>query len=507
MILSEHSLILAIAIPLLAGFIIPLVSRLGRKIRNSWVVGSLIISLVCISYQFLEVLAKGLQVYTLGATIPSLTSPAGFPVRIILEVDALNGLISFIVVLAALLASIYSWKFIREREEKFYPLFLLLTAGILGMSLTGDFFTLFVFVEITSISSAALISFFRYGESFEAAIKYLVLSAAGGLFLLFGVGILYGEYGFLNMAAIASEISIHYSFLDGAALALFAASLLLKSGSVPVHWLKLDAYQEAPASVIVLCLLSSLTSLYVLFRIAFSVFGLVLTPTFGWVIVALGIGSILVGVLMALPQNNLKRLIAYVAVAEIGYVMLGIGAGLSQMPSLNGFGFAALSGGIFHIVNDILNLGLLFLVAGAIYYSTGGRDINRMGGLAQHSHSLTFLFLIGMLAVSGIPPLNGFASKLLIYESVFFFNPLLSVIGLLGSVLILAIFVKVFASVFLGPPTKKPSKVPFSMILPMLVIASLILFLGLFPHLVLESLVVLASKSLINPSQWIGGVL
>lgn len=507
MILSEHALILAIAIPLLAGFTTPLISRLGGKIRNLWVIGSLIISLICVSYQFFEVMAKGVQAYSLGATIPSLTSPDGLPIRIILEADAMNGLIAFIALLVALLATVYSWKFISEREEKFYPLLLLLTAGILGMAFTGDFFTLFVFVEITSISLAALISFFRRGESFEAAFKYMVLSATGALFLLFGVGLLYGQYGLLNMAAIANEISINYSFLDGAALALLVASLLLKSGSVPVHWWRPDVYQEAPAPVIVLSLLSSLAGLYVLFRIAFSVFGLVLTPTLGWVIVALGAGSILVGVLMALPQNNLKRLIAYVAVAEIGYAMLGIGAGLTQMPSLNGFGFAALSGGIFHMVNDLLNLGLLLLVAGAIYYSTGERDINRLGGLARHSRSLTFLFLVGMLAVSGIPPLNGFASKLLIYESVFFFNPLLSIIGILGSIIILAVFVKVFAFVFLGPPAKKPAKIPFSMILPMLVLAFIILFLGLFPHLVLESLIVPASESLINPSQWIGGVL
>lgn len=507
MIADGHCMILAIAIPLLAGFSTPLLSRVGRKIRNSWVFITLFVSLLCASYQFLKIVSEGVQVYTLGAAMPSLTSPQGFPVRIILEADALNGMICVIVLSFALLASVYAWKSIREREDKFYPLFLLLTAGIVGMSLTGDFFTLFVFIEISSISSAALISFFRRGESFEAAIKYLILSAVGALFLLFGVGLLYGQYGLLNMAAVSREIGASHSFLDGAALALFAAGLLLKSGAAPVHWLKLDAYQESPVPVIVLCLLSSLVSLYVLFRIAFSVFGLSLTPAFGWVMVTLGVGSILVGVLMALPQDDLKRLIAYAAVAEIGYVMLGVGAGLTQMPVLDGSGFAALEGGIFHLVNDIFNLGLLFLIAGTVCHCTGKRKISHTGGLAHHSPLLTFLFLLGMLAISGIPPLNGFASKIMIYESVFFFSPLLSAVGLLGSIIILAIFVKVFALVFLGPPSEKAAGVPLLMVLPMLVVASVIIFIGLFPHPVLEFLIEPASRSLANPSLWTGGVL
>lgn len=510
MFLAEHAPALAIAVPLLAAFITPLLGRIGRKIRNLWVIFSLAFTEYLVFILSCKVLESGVYTYTLGAAAHSLTSPAGFPVRIILEVDAMNALISFMALSITLITAIYSWKFIEkyEAQDRFYSLLLLLTAGMMGMSFTGDFFTLFVFLEVASVSSAALIAFFKKSESFEAAFKYLVISTIGSYFLLFGIGVLYGRYGLLNMAAIAKEITLHCSFLDMAALSLFGAALLLKAGSVPIHMWKVDSFQEAPAPIAAVCMASSSVAIYLLFRVGFSVFGLVINSILGWTIVFFGILSILIGVAMALPQNNLKRLLGYSAIAEAGYIMLGAGVGLIAMPQVNGFAFKALSGGIFHIINDVLDISLLFLVVGSIFYITKKRNIDELGGLAHGFPSLSVLFIIGMLAVSGIPPFNGFASKLMIYESVFYFNPLLAIIGILGSILMLAVFVKVFACVFLGAPYEgMTKKVPGSMMFTMWVLAFLIIFLGLFPQAAMDTFITPAAAALIHSELYIGGVI
>lgn len=508
MILLEHVPVLLIAIPLLGAFLTPIVGKVNSFLRNF----CMIIALVSVEFLAIllsyDVIKNGIHTYTLGAKLPGLTSPAGYPIRIILEVDAMNAFISLIVCSIALLVAVYCLNFMKHHGvlDKFYALLLLLLAGMLGLTLTGDFFNLFVFLEVLSISSAALIAFYVHrGEALEAAFKYLVISSVGALMVLFAVGLLYGQYDLLNMAAIADKIQ--NSFLDKVAVVLLISAFLLKAGSVPVHMWKPDAYGEAPAPVAVLLLTSALVSLYVLFRITFTVFA-INSVLLGWILAILGILSIFLGVSMALTQNNLKRLIAYSAIAEVGYIILGAGSGLIEFPSLSGFGFTAISGGIFHILNDVLDLGLLFLVAGAIFYLTGKRDLNQLGGLAHTQPTLAVFFLVGVGAVSGLPPFNGFASKLMIYESVYHFNPLLAIIGVLGSILMLAVFVRVFSIIFLGSPYGgELREIPGGMLAVMGILAILIIFIGLFPDLVVGSIITPACQALIHPENYIGGVL
>jgi multicomponent Na+:H+ antiporter subunit D len=233
-----------------------------------------------------------------------------------------------------------------------------------------------------------------------------------------------------------------------------------------------------------------------------------LNSLLGTVIVILAIVTILIGVMMALKQVDFKRMIAYAAVAEIGYMFLAIGAGLTTIGT--SVGMNALKGGIFHIINDALDVGLLFLVAGAIYYATKETSLNNMGGLARNMKYTTVFFLIGLLAVSGMPPMNGFASKLLIYESVYQVNPVLSIVAILCSILLLAVFVKVFHSAFLGPeqPKFKDVKdVPKSMLIAMGFITCIIIFFGLFPELVVNNIVQPAASALASNSNYISQLL
>ena len=255
-------------------------------------------------------------------------------------------------------------------------------------------------------------------------------------------------------------------------------------------------------------LASSLIFLYIISRVCFLFFFSSIGAMTGWMIVILGASSVFLGVTMAIPQRNLKRLMGYSAIAEIGYVMLGVGAGLTGMPVVSGFAMKALYGGLFHIINDALDLSLMFLAAGAVFYITGKDDLNEVGGLAHRSGFLAVLFMIGLLAIAGMPPMGGFASKLMIYESLFYFNPMLSIIGILGSIMMLAIFVKIFASVFLGVPYKgHVEKVPNTMLFVMSVLAFFILLFGIFPNLALDLLIKPAADALVNTQAYIGGVL
>jgi multicomponent Na+:H+ antiporter subunit D len=174
------------------------------------------------------------------------------------------------------------------------------------------------------------------------------------------------------------------------------------------------------------------------------------------------------------------------------------------------YGRDAMAGGIFHIINNALYKGLLFLTAEALFFCIGTRDLNKMGGLARAMKFTTVFYIIGALAISGIPPFNGFTSKLMIYESVFRFSPLLSIIAMLVSVLTLASFTKAFQAAFTGPALPRFSEVkevPRPMLIGMGILAVLIVFFSLFPSLVVDTIVYPAADALIDQAGYISSVM
>ncbi|MBA7501015.1 Na(+)/H(+) antiporter subunit A [subsurface metagenome] len=516
--LSDHIPILIVAIPLLAAFLVPLIGRINKKATGILTTLALIVSLILTIALAVKILTVGPQVYVFGATSPSLTLPSGlkFPIRIMFQIDAMSIFMGLIIAVVSFLGAVYSLGFMKQHSglDKYYPLLLLLTVGMFGMVFTGDMFNFFVFLEISSIASVVLISFrgVDYGEPVEAGFKYMVVSTISALMVLFAVGIFYGQYGTLNLAATARVIK--YSQLDKIALGLLIPVLAMKAGAVPMHMWVPDAYGEAPAPITMMLIVASQASLYALFRIVFSLYNLKLnTLAVGWIIIIFGLLSMFVGVTMAIIQKDIKRLMAYHSVSQIGYMLLGVGvavAVLANPNALNSYGIKAMEGGIFHIINYSLYKGLLFLTAGALFYRTGTRDLDKMGGLAHYMKYTTIFFIIGAAAIAGLPPFNGFASKLLIYETVYRFNPLLSIIAMVVSILTLASFVKVFHSAFLGPKLpqfKEVKEVPRSMVFAMAVLSCIIIFFGLFPDLIVKNLVNPAVMSLIEQFKYTGTVL
>ena len=505
-----NSPIFAVAIPLLGAFLTPVLGMINDKLRNVFAILIMIITAGIVFLLSYDVVTNGIRTYIFGAQ--DLTLPV---VRILFEVDAMSCFMAIISVILALVALIYSWAFMKENTglDKYYTLLLLMTTGMLGMELTGDMFNFFVFLEITSISSAALVAFWiNRGKSVEAGFKYIVISTIGALFVLFSVALFYGQYNALNMAIIAN--SIQFNFLDKIALVLLIGALAMKAGIVPLHMWLPDAYSKAPSSITLILIGATQASLYGLLRVCFTIYGnmITLSPvSIGWVLVLFGIVTILLGVIMAIAQVDLKRLIAFAAVGEIGYMILGIGTGLVTMsPDISTAGLTALKGGIFHIMNDALDVGLMFLVAGAIYYATRETSLNRLGGLARNMKYTTVFFIIGLLAVSGLPPMNGFASKLLIYESTYQLNPVLAIIAILSSILLLAIFVKVLHSAFLGPALPRfnqVKEVPKSMLFAMAIIAGIIIVFGVFPDIIVTNIVEPAANALVDNAGYISKIL
>jgi multicomponent Na+:H+ antiporter subunit D len=313
------------------------------------------------------------------------------------------------------------------------------------------------------------------------------------------VGLLYGQYGGLNIAYLAKHIGA--GMIDKIALGFLLVGLTMKAGAVPMHMWAPDAYGEAPAPISAVLVANSQASLYGLFRVLFTLYGLAVNAmTLGWLLIILSMLTIFIGVTMALIQHDIKRLIAYGAVSQIGYMLLGVGVGALTRPSRLDYGLVAMQGGIFHMINDAACIGLLFLAAGAVIRASGTRDLNKMGGLAHDMKWTTAFFMIGAFALAGVPPLNGFASKFLIYESSFKASPILGVIAILSSILLLAVFVKVFQAAFLGPRLKSEVKeVSKGMLLAMALLAVVVVAFGLFPGFFIDTLVAPAAKAL-----WLG---
>ena len=503
--MTDHLPILIIAVPLFGAFLTPLLGHFGRKIPRYMATLFLGLSAALVGLLAFQVYGNGgTLIYTLGSSQET-------PFRIVLQIDAFSMFMALIMAVVSVTVSIYSWSFADRYsgQDKFYTLMLLVVVGSYGMTLTGDMFNLFVFYEISSIALSGLVAYrISRGESFEAAFKYMMYSTLSGLFLLFAIGMLYSEYGILNIASLAEGITADgFTSLNKVVLALLIGDFAMKAGAVPLHMPSPYAYSEAPGGISALFMAASQAGLYGLFRASFTLYGGAIAAegysAVGWIVIILGVLSMFVGVTMALVQKDVKRLMAYHCISQTGYILLGVGVGIAVLgdtAAMDAYGKTAIEGGLFHTINNALYKGLLFLTAGAMFYATGTRNLNEMRGLGHSMKKTTVFFLVGAIAIAGIPPSNGFSSKLLIYESVYRFNPALAAIAMFVSVLTLASFVKVFYSAFLGPGMKdrEIKEVPGSMLFGMALLVAGIIVFSLFPGLVVDTLIRPAVEALLR---------
>ncbi|MFC1753174.1 complex I subunit 5 family protein [Thermoproteota archaeon] len=456
---------LFIAIPLGIGFIIPMITRrvsfkyLSDILANIATLTLLILSLFTVGKNY---------IYQMGSWPP--------PIGINLVLDGLSSFMLIIISLVSFMATLFSVKYMEMYTSKlrYYSLFLIMVAGMNGVVLTGDLFNLFVFLEIASIASYALVGFGCFHEELEASFKYLVLGSVASTFVLLGIAVAYASFGTLNMAHISMLMQgAGMGSVPMFVLALFIVGFGLKAALVPFHaWLP-DAHPSAPAPISAMLsgVVIKAIGVYALVRIIFNVFGL--TPLLSQVLMILGVISMIVGVFLAVGQWDIKRLFAYHSISQIGYVVLGIGLGTPL----------GILGGLFHLANHSIFKSLLFLNAGAVEYTTQTRDLKKMGGLREKMPVTSTTSFIASLAIAGIPPFNGFWSKLIIILACVMANRIgFAMWAVLGSIMTLASFLKVQKFGFFGklPETLKDIReVPLLMRISMGCLAILCVVMGL----------------------------
>jgi len=421
-----------IAVPLVVAFVLPIFSSKGK------VFAMFLAQLVTVSLLVLAIISIGqYRVYEVGNW--------SIPLGINLVLDGLSSLLLLAIGVVSAAAT---------AKAKYLSLFLLMVAGMNGVVLSGDIFNLFVFLEIASIASYALVGFGCEHEELEASFKYMVLGSVASMFVLFGVGVVYGNTGSLNMAYISRSIQ-ETGMNPGLAfaLALFMTGFGLKAALVPFHaWLP-DAHPSAPAPISAMLsgVLIKALGVYALIRIIFNVFGI--SVSISWVLITLGVLSMVVGVFLAVGQWDFKRLLAYHSISQMGYVILGIGMGALILSRNGDVKWAALAilGGLFHLINHAVFKSLLFLTSGSVEMATGTRQLKQLGGLAEKMPFTRATCAIASASIAGVPPFNGFWSKaIIIFAAAQARFWALAIITIIVSLVTLISFLKVQRYIFLG---------------------------------------------------------
>jgi multicomponent Na+:H+ antiporter subunit D len=400
---------LAVAIPLLGAVIAPLVGRISRRLPPAVAVVCLFSSGVPLLFMAPMVYRGRLLSHFMGHWNPA----GGHALGIAFAADPWGLTFALLTAFLGGVLAVYSLSELGDlgrRELGGYTcLFLLLCAALIGSALTADLFNLFVWFEVAALSSYALTAFFLERPiALEAAFKILVLTTIASFGIFIGAALIYAGHGALNMGQIHNALHAVARPADSVALALLIAGFGTKAGLVPFHgWLP-DAHSAAPGPISALFsgLMVNL-GIVAIGRLVFEVY----TPRVGHdvlgLLMVIGLVSAVGGALFALFQDDLKRLLAYDTISQMGVLVVGLATGTA----------GGLAGASYHLVDHAMFKALLFLCAGSIVHMTGATKLSEMGGLARRYPLLAAAFSVGVLAIAGIPPLNGYVSLGLIHDA------------------------------------------------------------------------------------------
>jgi formate hydrogenlyase subunit 3/multisubunit Na+/H+ antiporter MnhD subunit len=446
-----------------------------------------------------------------AAAPESITLPVGVPwLGAHLRIDALSAFFLVVVDLGAMSASLFALGYgehetAPERVLPFYPAFL---AAMTLVVLADDAFTYLLSWEFMSLTSWAMVmAHHRVPENVRAGYVYLVMASFGTLALLLAFGLLAGPDG---MYAFAQMRAAHPSAALGAlTLILALTGAGSKAGLVPLHvWLPL-AHPAAPSHVS--ALMSGVMTKVAVYGFVRIVFDLAGGPAWWWSIVVLAFAGVttVMGVLYALMQHDLKRLLAYHTVENIGIIFIGLGLALAF--KAHGMLFAAalaFTAALLHVFNHSLFKSLLFFGAGAVLTATGERDMEHLGGLIHRMPQTAFVFLVGCVAISALPPLNGFVSEWLTFQAILLspqipswglklLVPAVGALLALSAALAAACFVKVYGVTFLGrprtPAAEGATETDWYSLAAMMLLALLCLLAGILPGLFIDALAPVSS--------------
>ena len=476
--ISAHLPALQVVVPLIAAPMCMLLRRRDWAWRFSLAVTWITFLIACLLLE--RVLSEGTIIYELGGW----AAPWGIEYR----VDTLNAFVLLIVSAIGAVTMPYARESIRKelgdlrRLYLFYIAYLLCLTGLLGVTITGDAFNLFVFLEISSLSSYVLISLGSDRRGLTAAYQYLVMGTIGATFYVIGIGLLYASTGTLNMADLSNRIAFHAADRTlGVAFGFLIVGISLKLALFPLHlWLP-NAYTYAPSVVSAfLAATATKVAVYVLLRILFTVFNAEFAfgvIPLGSILMGLAVIAIFAASTVAIFQENIKRMLAYSSVAQIGYMILGIGFITAT----------GLTAGILHLFNHATMKGGMFLALGCVFYRIGSVKIGDMEGLGREMPWTMAAFVAGGLGLIGVPLTVGFISKWYLIQAALEQGWwLLAVLVLLASLLaVIYIWRVVEAAYFRPTPAGRAavSEAPLSMLIPTWVLIGASIYFGIHTDL------------------------
>jgi multicomponent Na+:H+ antiporter subunit D len=471
---------LQVVLPLLAAVLAALIRHGG----TAWLI-ALAASLAMPVIAFLlltQVLDGGPISYALGGWAP----PFGIEYR----VDVLSAFVLLLISIAGAVMLPYARlsvaaEIAADRRAWFYAMYLLCLAGLLGIVITGDAFNAFVFLEISSLSAYAMIAMGRDRRALLAAYQYLIMGTIGATFYVIAVGLLYTMTGTLNLVDMSERLANVSNMRPlFAALAFLTVGISLKFALFPLHvWLP-NAYAYAPSfATAFLAATATKAAVYLLLRYLYSVYGI--GAAFGHqpvtdILLALSIAAMFVASLVAVFQENVKRMIAYSSVAQIGYITLGIG--LANQTGL--------TGGIVHLFNHAMIKGALFLALGGVVYRLGAARIDQFAGLGRKMPLTMAGFVLAGLALIGVPGTAGFISKWYLtlgaLEKGWWWVVALIVVS---SLISMAYIGRVVEAAYFREPTVETAKardMPLSMLLPTWILVAATVYFGIETSLTVD---------------------
>lgn len=494
-------LVFPIIIPMITAAVAVMTSKSVKLQRRLGLLG--------MAVQVVVSIALLLSVASHGILVEEMANWAA-PFGIVLVADFLSAIMVMISAVLGLIVAIYSLADIDETRESFgyYPFLHILIMGVNGTFLTGDVFNLYVWFEVMLIASFVLLSLGNKKTQLDGAIKYVIVNIVSSTFLLIGIALMYGMFGTLNMADLATRIPDFESpGMVTTVSILFLVSFGIKAALFPLFFWLPSSYHTPPVAVsAIFAGLLTKVGVYTLIRFFTLIFVQDVAYTHDILLWAAGF-TMLAGVLGAIVQTDLRRTLSFLHISQIGYMIMGLAL----------FTPLAIVGSIFYIMHHIAVKTNLFLLSGVANKLTGSFDLNKMGGLYRYYPLFGILFLIPAFSLAGFPPLSGFWAKLnLVQAGLEAGSYLIVVIALAAGLLTLFCVAKIWASAFWAP---SPGSIDISdyrkrisprdmMLLtaPAIILAALTLAIGLYAQPFYE-VSLAAATQLLDPSIYIQAVL
>ncbi len=482
-----------IAFPLLAAFAIPLLSKIYKDAARV-VPGIVLFYNVIISFFLMK------QVTEQGM-INEVLSGWQAPWGINLVITPFTGFLATMVSVLSFLIWLYGYKFkvrLKGGVVQYYEtLQMMMVAGAIGIIIAGDVFNMFVFIEIVSISAISLTAFYKGRDGAEAAFKYLLIGGFASAFLLLGILIIYTQIGSLNMAQIAQEMPNVPHNIKIIAFIFFLIALGIEAEMFPMNGWAPDAYSQAPSPTsATFAAVVSVAGVYALIRVTFTLFDVSGINNY---LMVMGFVTMLIAEIAAIKQIDLKRMLAYSSIGQVGLVLIAFGIGTKL----------AVFGALFLMLNHGVIKSLLFMAGSYFIYNNDDKKISSLNGIHKRLPFVSFLFALGSLAIVGFPPFSGFWSKFYILMGAADEKHMFLIIGiLLVTIIEITYYLRIIGRIYFGKEEGEPAdhRPSINASIAMSILALFIIIIGIYPDLI-TGYINLAADALLDKVGYINGIL